>query len=130
VGIARGRRRPGRLYDNRVPRDVAVTFLFNETCPSHEEALDLLKEAAHRADVRLNLEVREVVDDAEAAALRFPGSPTYLIEGRDLAELPEGVPFRAEACRAYRLPGGRVGPLPHLDALVSALRTRRSEETG
>jgi hypothetical protein len=111
-----------------VPEAVAVTFLFNHTCPSHEEGLDLLREAADRAGVTLDVEVREVVDDAEAAALRFPGSPTYLIGGRDLADLPEGVPFHAEACRAYRLPGGRIGPLPDLDALVSALKLQRSED--
>jgi hypothetical protein len=98
-----------------------VTYLYNHTCPSHEEGLALLRRAAERAGVSLDLEVREVVDDDQAERLRFPGSPTYLVAGRDVAAPPEGVPFAAEACRAYRLPGGRVGPLPALDDLVAAL---------
>jgi hypothetical protein len=28
----------------------------------------------------------------------------------------------ADACRAYARPGGRIGPLPHLDDLAAALR--------
>jgi hypothetical protein len=104
-----------------VPGVLSVTYLYNHTCPSHEEGLALLRRAGERAGVALDVEVREVVDDAEAERLRFPGSPTYVVGGRDVAPLPEGVPFAAEACRAYRLPGGRVGPLPDLDDLVAAL---------
>jgi hypothetical protein len=102
---------------------VPVTYLFNRTCPSHEEGLALLRRAAERAGVALALSVREVADDAEAAHLRFPGSPTYLVAGVDVADAPAGVPFAAEACRAYTRPDGRVGPLPAARTLEDALRT-------
>jgi hypothetical protein len=99
-----------------------VTYLFNRSCPSHEEGLQLLRAAAARAGRQLELTVHEVADDAEAERLGFPGSPTYLVAGRDVAEPHADAAYAAEACRVYRLPGGRFGPLPHLDDLVHALQ--------
>ncbi len=99
-----------------------VTYLFSRTCPSHEEGLALLREAAARAGRDLDVTVREVLDDAQARELDFVGSPTYLVAGRDLAEREEDLPRVADACRVYALPGGRFGPLPALEALIEALR--------
>ena len=99
-----------------------VTYLFNRACPSHDEGLELLRRAGREAGVELEITVREVLEDGEAERLRFPGSPTYLVRGIDVAPAPTGVPYRADACRAYERPGGRVGPLPHVDDLVVALR--------
>jgi hypothetical protein len=106
---------------------VAVRYLFNRTCPSHEEGLELLERAGRTAGVAIDLETYEVTADAEAERLRFPGSPTYLVAGRDIAEVPQGVPFAAQSCRAYRLPGGRIGPLPAIDDLVAALAAAEEE---
>ena len=99
-----------------------VTYLFNRSCPSRDEGLELLRRAAREAGVELEITVHEVLEDEEAERLRFPGSPTYLVRGADVAALPAGVPFRADACRAYERRDGRVGPLPHLDDLAAALR--------
>jgi hypothetical protein len=99
-----------------------VTYLFSRTCPSHEEGLALLREAAARAGRDVDVTALEVLDDAQARELDFVGSPTYLVGGRDVAEREEDLPRVAEACRVYALPGGRLGPLPALDDLVAALR--------
>jgi hypothetical protein len=102
---------------------LAVTYLFNRACPSHEEGLELLRAAAAAAGAEIDVRVVEVVDDDAAAALRFPGSPTYRAGGRDLfPHADQGHGFLADACRPYERPGGRVGPLPHRDDLVAALR--------
>lgn len=111
-----------------MPRAVQVEYLFSRECPSHEEGLNLLRRAARAAGVALDLRVHEVTRDDEAVRWRFPGSPTYVVAGRDIAAPPEGVPFRADACRAYRLPGGRIGPLPAIDDLVAALRAAAEED--
>jgi len=111
-----------------MPEAVAVTLLFSSACPSHEEGLQRLREAARDAGVALRLEVHEVLDDDEAERRRFPGSPTYLIAGADLAPLPEGIPFAAEACRPYSLPDGRIGPLPDRAQLADALRSAAGAE--
>src|SRR5882724_11848769 len=104
---------------------VPVTYLFSRACPSHDEGLELLRRAGREAGVELEITVREVLDDGDAERLRFPGSPTYLLRGADVAAPPQGVPYRADACRAYERPGGLVGPLPHIDDLVAALTARK-----
>jgi hypothetical protein len=105
------------------PGRLPVTYLFSRACPSHEEGLQLLREAAGAAGVELDVEVVEVLSDEDAERLGFPGSPTYLAEGRDLFPIEDpGHEPAADACRAYRRPGGRVGPLPHPDDVAAALR--------
>ena len=103
-------------------RPVTVTYLYSRACPSHDEGLHLLREAAATAGVDVRVEAIEVEDDAQAERLRFPGSPTYLVGGDD-PFAPEGPAhaFRQDACRAYRTPDGRVGPLPAREDLEAAL---------
>lgn len=101
---------------------VPVTYLFCRECPSYDAGLRLLREAAGVAGVTLDLTVHEVRDDQDARARAFPGSPTYLVAGTDIADPPEGVPYAASSCRAYVRPDGRVGPLPDIRRLVDALR--------
>jgi hypothetical protein len=105
-----------------VSRPVNVTYLFSRECPSHDEGLDLLRDAAATAGVDLRVEAVEVEDDAQAERLRFPGSPTYLVGGDD-PFTPEEPPhaYRWDACRAYRTADGRIGPLPAREALEAAL---------
>ena len=105
-----------------MPGAVTVTFLYIDSCPSYALGLDRLRQAAERAGVRVRVTERLVADDAEARALRFPGSPTYLVSGRDAVTPLEGAPIAADACRAYRQPDGGIGPVPHVDDLAAALR--------
>jgi hypothetical protein len=100
----------------------AVTYLWNRDCPSHEAGLALLRAAAAGAGVEIDLVSHEVTDDEEARSRRFPGSPTYVIGGTDPFPPPTGVPFAAQACRAYPRADGSVGPLPDRGALEGALR--------
>jgi hypothetical protein len=103
-------------------RAVTVTYLFSRECPSHDEGLDLLREAAAATGVDLRVDAVEVRDDAQAERLRFPGSPTFLVGGDD-PFTPQGPAhaFRWDACRAYRTPDGRIGPLPAREELEAAL---------
>jgi hypothetical protein len=94
-----------------------VELLWWEGCPSYPEARELLEDVlAGRADV----EMREVRNDEEAAALGFPGSPTIRIDGRDVD--PDGA-FGPPSlsCRIYHLPDGRVSPVPSREQLEEAL---------
>jgi len=113
-----------------LPARLVATYLFSRACPSHEEGLDLLRSAAKAADVELDLAVEEVRTDQQARERRFPGSPTYLAGGHDLFALEEPAhAFSHDACRAYRRPGGRIGPLPHRDDLAEALRAAAASAT-
>lgn len=100
-----------------------MSFLFSRACPSHTEGLGLLESAARDAGIEMDLAVVEVTSDEQAAELGFAGSPTYLVRDEDpFAPLGPDHGFRVDACRAYARPGGRIGPLPHRDDLMAALR--------
>jgi hypothetical protein len=99
---------------------VRIEFRYWEGCPSHPEARQLLEQVLEERGIDADLEVREVRTQQEAEELRFPGSPTILVDGRDVD--PAGADARpALTCRTYHLPDGRVSPIPSRDQLEEAL---------
>lgn len=97
-----------------------VELLFWEGCPSYPEARALLEQALAARGVEAEIELRKVRTQEEAEALRFPGSPTIRIDGRDVD--PAGAGARpALTCRIYLLPDGRVSPVPSREQLEAAL---------
>jgi hypothetical protein len=98
-----------------------IELLYWDGCPSHPEALELLHEVLAAEGVGTEVELHEVHSQEEAEALRFPGSPTIRIDGRDVD--PDGADRRpALNCRIYRLEDGRVSPVPSRKQLEEALR--------
>ena len=99
---------------------MTVEFLYWEGCPSHDEARELLEEVLRERGLDAKVEIRHVATREEAAELRFPGSPTIRIDGRDVD--PAGADQApALNCRIYRLPDGRVSPIPSREQLEEAL---------
>ena len=97
-----------------------VELFYWEGCPSHPEALELLEAVLAERGLDAAVELRRVETDEEAQALRFPGSPTIRIDGRDVD--PAGAGSRpALNCRIYYLPDGRVSPIPSREQLEEAL---------
>lgn len=94
-----------------------VDFLYFEDCPSHERALERLRRVISEEDVQAEVEITEVTSEEQAQELRFTGSPTIRVEGRDISEPLE--PRYALACRTYRLEDGRLSPLPS-EAMIRA----------
>ena len=83
-----------------------------EGCPSTERARAELREVLDGlglADVEIRMS--EIGDDDEARAMRFPGSPTILIDGRDVVTPSAGEPIGL-TCRVYRRRDGGVSPTP------------------
>ncbi len=74
----------------------------------------------------LSVDAVEITSDAEAAERAFPGSPTYLVDGRDVAARDPRMPHRMDTCRAYTRAGGAIGPLPDRALLVDALVAARN----
>ena len=101
---------------------VEVRYLFSRECPSHDAGRRLIDTAAEAAGVAVTIDALEVRTDEEAEAMSFPGSPTYLVDGEDIADPDPLVPHRVGVCRAYELSDGRIGPLPDLSQLADALR--------
>jgi hypothetical protein len=105
----------------------SIELLWWPGCPSHEQALEILREALR--DLRLDPDaVRLVRIDSEedAERERFAGSPTFRVGGEDLlppgADEPTGL-----TCRLYRLRDGRASPTPDPDDLRDALRKELSD---
>ncbi len=98
-----------------------IEFLFWEGCPSHPEARDLLDDVLRARGIDATVTPREVKTQEEAEALRFPGSPTIRVDGRDVDPLGEAA-RPALTCRIYNLPDGRVSPVPTREQLEAALR--------
>ena len=97
-----------------------IELLYWDGCPSYPEALELLESVLRAHGVASEVEVREVRSHDEAQALHFPGSPTIRFDGRDIDEAgADGEP--SLSCRIYRLPDGRVSPVPSRSQLEEAL---------
>ncbi|MGZ4381028.1 MAG: DF family (seleno)protein [Gaiellaceae bacterium] len=97
-----------------------IELLYWEGCPSHPEALALLEDVLAERGIDADVELRRVETDEEAQELRFPGSPTIRIDGRDVDAA--GADSRpALNCRIYHLPDGRVSPIPSREQLEEAL---------
>jgi hypothetical protein len=100
----------------------SVDLLYWDGCPSHPDALRLLRALLHdlgRDDVRIRF-IR-VETDEQAQQLRFPGSPTLRVNGRELVAAEEGTDFGL-TCRLYRLRDGRPSPTPDPEILREGLR--------
>ncbi len=104
---------------------VNITFLYYEDCPSHDEALERLRQVMAEEGVDSEIEIIKVETDEQAQRLRFVGSPTILIDGRDIDPPPSDA-YYALTCRAYRLEDGRISPLPSPDMMRRALRLRET----
>ena len=97
-----------------------IDFLFWRECPSHPEARELLSAVLEERGVEAEVVEREVLTQAEAEELAFPGSPTIRVDGLDVD--PEGAGARpALTCRIYHLPDGGVSPVPSREQLEEAL---------
>jgi hypothetical protein len=98
-----------------------VSFLYYEDCPSHQVALERLHQVLAEECIDAEVEIVNVETDAQAEQWRFVGSPTILVEGRDIAPSLPDVQF-ALTCRVYRREDGRISPLPPPELIRRSLR--------
>ena len=64
--------------------------------------------------------LREIRDEADAEAAGFPGSPTILVDGRDVSPPGPGRP-QGLTCRVFERSDGRLSPLPAPQEVREAL---------
>jgi hypothetical protein len=98
-----------------------IQFLYYEDCPSHDQALDRLKQVLAEEQITTDIEIIKVETDEQAQQWRFVGSPTILVNGTDIVPPPSDA-YYSLTCRAYRLEDGRISPLPSLAMIRQALR--------
>jgi hypothetical protein len=107
---------------------VRVSFLYYEECPSHDLALEPLREVMDEEGIPGEVEVIKVETEDQARQLRFVGSPTIRVDGQDID--PPSDPRYALTCRAYRLEDGRISPLPSKDMIRRALSSPAKSRSG
>ena len=98
-----------------------VELLWFSDCPNHATARQLLEEVI--AEVARGTPIRDVdaSDPVTAERVRFPGSPTIRVDGRDIDPTYIDPGDYAPRCRLYRTSAGLRG-LPERRWIVDALR--------
>ena len=108
-----------------------VEVLYVEECPSHPAAVKLVKEVLAAEGVAAEIHEVLVRNEGMASELRFCGSPTIRINGRDVAGESEKAQTLALSCRLY--PGAKQVGLPPAEVIHRAVLAARQEaghETG
>ena len=96
-----------------------VEVLYFDGCPTYRAAHKTLAEVVCEVGLQAEVELVAVNTDEEARRLRFPGSPTIRVDGRDLFPTPAREDWRL-GCRVYATPEGLRGS-PTVEMLREAL---------
>lgn len=79
-----------------------VEILYFEGCPNHEPTRALVERVARELDVDPQVELVQVADADAASKLRFLGSPTVRVNGRDVEPGAAERENFVLSCRVYR----------------------------
>jgi hypothetical protein len=98
-----------------------IELAYFDGCPSWKEGLENLKSALKAEGLQASISTVLVNDDAEAARIKFLGSPSFRVDGVDL--WPEERKRFNLSCRVYPTPQGLVGA-PSVEMLREKLHSR------
>ncbi len=101
-----------------------VQLLYFDGCPHWTVMDERLRQALARAGIPATVEYRLVETPEAAEELRFTGSPSIRLDGRDPFPAPSSE-FRL-TCRVYATPDGPAGA-PTLEQLMAAVREAPAE---
>jgi hypothetical protein len=93
--------------------------LYVAECPSHPEALKLVRDVLAAEGVAAEIHEVLVKDKEMAKKLQFPGSPTIRVNGQDVAEETRAPRHFALSCRLYT--GSQNARLPPLEMVRRAI---------
>lgn len=85
-----------------------IEVLYFDGCPTYRAAEEALRRVFVEEGMEAEVELVAVDNDEEAQRLRFPGSPTIRLDGRDLFPAPDRENWRL-GCRVYATPEGLKG---------------------
>lgn len=88
-----------------------VELLYIEDCPNYEHTRAVVEQLAGELALRPEVELILVQNAAAATRLRFLGSPTVRVDGRDVEPGADELRTFAHACRLYER-GGRLAGEP------------------
>lgn len=105
---------------------VNVELIYDSDCPNVEQARRQLKKAFAKAGLEPRLLEWERGDANSPEYVRAYGSPTILVDGRDVAGTLPGR--NARCCRIYSDKNGNFNGVPSLETITSELL--KAEEKG
>jgi hypothetical protein len=83
------------------PRRPRVEILHFQGCPNLDPARELVERIARELHLEPSIELIDVADAEAATRLRFLGSPTVRVNGRDVEPGADGRTDFALACRVF-----------------------------
>jgi hypothetical protein len=93
-----------------------IEILIFDGCPNSEAAGNLVRETVEELGIDADIEVVDVVDNDDAVAKRFLGSPSIRIDGKDLEVEEDEFTQYSMRCRVYRHGESQSG-IPSKDLL-------------
>mgnify|MGYP001374622125 FL=1 len=84
-----------------------IQLLYFDDCPSWQDGLKNLETILQELNIETSIEIIKVLDDEDASRLKFLGSPSFLVDGRDLWH--EERESYSLSCRVYSTPAGIRG---------------------
>jgi hypothetical protein len=106
---------------------VRVEVLYVADCPFHPAAVRLVRDVLAAAGIAAEVSEVLVKDEQMAGELKFPGSPTIRIDGRDVAGESETTKNFSLSCRLY--PGSKRIGLPPAQMVHRAVFEARQGES-
>lgn len=103
-----------------------VEVLYVSECPTHPAAVKLIEDVLAAEGVATDIHEVLVRDERMAGELKFVGSPTIRINGRDVAGESHTATNFALSCRLY--PGSKQIGLPPPKMIHRAIVEARREE--
>jgi hypothetical protein len=88
---------------------MTVEVLYFDGCPNHDALVPHLRELLADHGVEADIALHRVVTDADAQRVRFLGSPSVRVEGRDIEPGADARSDFGLKCRLYRTPDGLAG---------------------
>jgi hypothetical protein len=97
-----------------------IEILYLDGCPNFDSLVSHLPKLLDQAGVTAEMKLRKVESDEDATSLRFLGSPTVRVDGRDIEARADGRTDYGLKCRLYRTRDGIAGA-PSDRLIVGAL---------
>lgn len=115
-------------------KKIKVEILYWEDCPSWNLAIERVKAATEEIEKELKQKIfeistREVKTDEEAQKISFRGSPTILVNGKDIDESGQEINPVGLTCRVYFI-DGKYLPLPPYEYIYRRIKELALEEIG
>jgi hypothetical protein len=102
-----------------------IELLYFDGCPNFEALVARLPKLLDQAGVTAEMKLRKVESEEDATRLRFLGSPTVRVDGRDIEARADGRTDYGLKCRLYRTRAGIAGA-PADGLIVGALEGYRT----